>query len=111
MNSVVVLNSQIRCCSSNVARLTNLLKVMKKETGRAEDLVAMGSLNLFKNTDTPQRQRVNRERKLWSELEEEELKLFEQKPVKNGFEEMINWTNEGIYLLTSLIVKVHWFSD
>ena len=93
INSVVVLNSQIRCCSSNVSRLTNLLKVMKKETGRAEDMIALGSLNLFNKTNVI---RAKREKKLWSELEEEELKLFNQKPVKNGFEEMINWTNEGM---------------
>lgn len=90
LNSVLT-NGQLRCCSSNADRLTNLLKVMKKEPSRLPDAVPTTStLNFFKTTS--QKKSSN---KLWSELEKEELKLIHEKPVKNGFQEMINWTNEG----------------
>ena len=91
----LIINNQIRCCASNVNRLTNLLKVMKKEPGRSsgEDLFA-ARLNLF-NLGSESQLRRKQSENLWSELEREELKLINQKPAKNGFEEMINWTNEG----------------
>ena len=86
----------VRCCatssSSNAARLTSLLKVMKKEPSRTPDELASKSLKLFRSE-----RQIGREKnkKLWSDLEQEELNLLEQKSPKNAFEEMINWTNEG----------------
>ena len=79
--------------SSNAARLTNLLKVMKKEPGRTPDAdPSFASLNLFRSKEEISQERT---KQLWSELEQEELKLYEQKSPKNAFEEMINWTNDG----------------
>lgn len=80
--------------SSNAARLTNLLKVMKKEPGRTPDATdpTAATLNLFRSKTEISKEKSQR---LWSDLEQEELKLYEQKSPKNAFEEMINWTNEG----------------
>lgn len=65
---------------------------MKKEPGRAQEDLATGPLNLFR---TGREIAKERSKQLWSELEQEELKLYEQKSPKNAFEEMINWTKEG----------------
>lgn len=92
--SFVIYNNQIRCCT-NATRLINLVKVMKKEPGRTsfKEEIKLKDLNLFKHPSKSDKQSTTRN--LWSQLEQEELKLYNQKPARNGFEEMINWTNEG----------------
>lgn len=95
--NTAITSCRVRCCatssSSNAARLSSLLKVMKKEPGRSPDeLAGASSLNLFRSGKQISQERS---KKLWSDLEQEELKLLEQKSPKNAFEEMINWTNEG----------------